>query len=173
MTVLFVIQPFTFVVSAVLIGVRSKTVALIFLPVADILGAVIIKHRTFAFLEIAIPHALITIVVQRVERAATMLLILKPLTVITFTVGKGIYTGTVTFSFHIIALIHISVLELRAPYPVRLSVKQIAGVDRTILKGIGAHLYLLGVKSGTGKQPESDHYIYMSIHIDKKDCSIR
>lgn len=49
-----------------------------------------------------------------------MLLVLKPLAVVSFTVGKGIYTVSFTFSFDVLAFINITILNTVFPLPLGL-----------------------------------------------------
>ena len=70
-----------------------------------------------------------------------MLLVLKPLAVVSFTVGKGIYTVSFTFSFDVLAFINITIFEYRLSFTVGFTSFYLAGVYGTVLKRIGSYFY--------------------------------
>ena len=69
-----------------------------------------------------------------------VLLVLEPLTHIFLPICKEVGTLSLTFAFHILTFVTISVFEYGFPFAVWLASLHLAGIDRTVLKRIGTYL---------------------------------
>ena len=71
-----------------------------------------------------------------------MLLVLKPLPLILFTVGKHIRTVAFTLALHILALVNVTVLKNGLSLSIGLAAFYFAGIDSSVIfERIGTYLY--------------------------------
>ena len=96
-----------------------------------------------ALLEIPEPKPLITVVVGKVERAYSVLLVLEPFALTLLPVGEGLDTLALTIAVHISASVRITIGIRGASMSIRLAIDKLTLIFASVRKGVVSDLYLL------------------------------
>ncbi|MPN47149.1 hypothetical protein SDC9_194749 [bioreactor metagenome] len=81
-----------------------------------------------------------------------MLLILKPLSLVLFAIGKAVHAKALALTFYVFALIHVAVFENGFAFAMRLTAFEFARVHRAVFERVAANLHL--ARKAFGDFPE-------------------
>ena len=94
-----------------------------------------------------------------------MLLILKPLSLISFSTGISHCSFSFAFCFKIVAFIYVTILKHGASSPIRLTIEKISSINSAILEGVCTYNNLLSIRKDRTSSNECKKKKFITFHL--------